>query len=78
MENPFKVGDRIKSIFSPIGTVTELTERGFKYEYDEPWHVHPRLGITYTGGECYETGFHLYRLENDEDSKKIEFHIRSI
>ena len=55
MQQPFKIGDRIREInsFAPIAVVTEYTEQGFKYEYEEVWHMHPRLGLSYTGGEVY-------------------------
>lgn len=51
----FKVGDRIRSRnqFEPVAIVTEITGRGFKYEYDYVWYCHPRLGLSLTGGECY-------------------------
>lgn len=55
MSCPFKIGDRIRSsqASEPPATVTELTERGFKYVYDYVWNMHPRLGLRHTGGECY-------------------------
>ena len=51
----FKVGDRLRNIHAasyPPATVTEITEEGFKYEFDYPWTLGPRLG-TSTGGESY-------------------------
>jgi hypothetical protein len=42
------VGMRLRSTLSSVGgdiTVTEITERGFKYRYDAPAVMHPRLGI---------------------------------
>ena len=51
----FKVGDRIrhKNIFIPPATVTEITERGFKYKLDSPYVTSPRLGLSFDGGEVY-------------------------
>jgi len=46
-----KVGMRLHpTIAGQLGgeiTVTELTERGFKYRCDAPVVVHPRLGIVW-------------------------------
>jgi hypothetical protein len=58
MSCPFKVGDRVRSKHSswPEATVTEITERGFKYRYDKLVVISPRLGST-TGGEAYREGF---------------------
>ncbi len=46
-----KVGMRLRPIIAgDLGgeiTVTELTEHGFKYRYDAPVVVHPRLGIVW-------------------------------
>lgn len=68
---PFKIGDRIFEIQDgTLATVTEITERGFKYEYDEMKHVIPILNLSYSGGECYcdldygEIGFELYTGNN--------------
>lgn len=33
--------------------ITEITIRGFKYKYDEPKVVVPRLGMIFEGGECF-------------------------
>lgn len=75
MECTFKVGDRIRPTqsFAPDATVTEITERGFKYVYDEVWHVHPRLGISFSGGEEYldvHPEIIRWTLINDDNSKK--------
>jgi hypothetical protein len=59
----FKVGDRVRPRAEYAGncapplsiydaTVTEITERGFKYVYDKPVPFHPLVGM-FTGGECY-------------------------
>jgi hypothetical protein len=51
----FKVGDRLRSIhasYLPTATVTEITERGFRYVLDKPVLISPRIG-TQTGGESY-------------------------
>lgn len=45
----------------PSATVTEITERGFKYEYDDPVPFIPRWGMTFLGGECFEEGFQYWR-----------------
>jgi hypothetical protein len=51
-----KVGDRIED-FSTMqegkATVTEITERGFKYKLDNLKVAHPRLGIMWDEGEAY-------------------------
>lgn len=75
MERKFKVGDRIRPTqgFAPNATVTEITERGFKYEYDHVWHMHPRLGLSSTGGEDYSDvypEFPRWELIDDDDSEK--------
>jgi hypothetical protein len=47
------VGMRLRPTYSHVGgdiTVTEITDRGFKYSYDAPVVVHPRLGIIYAKG----------------------------
>jgi hypothetical protein len=47
--------------------VTEITERGFKYDYINapiPWI--PRLDMSFMGGECFENGFDTWEaVEND-------------
>ena len=73
----FKVGDRIKPTqgFAPNATVTELTERGFKYEYDEVYHAHPRLGLSFSGGEEYidvHPEFPRWVLIDDDNSKESD------
>ena len=69
MDKPFKIGDRIveKNSFSPIAIVTGYTDRGFTYVYEEPWYAHPRLGITYIGGEAYTDIPHNFELYNDRE-----------
>lgn len=54
--HPFSVGTRIRDLraFGQESTVTELTVRGFKYEYDHPIpHGPARYGMMSTGGEVY-------------------------
>lgn len=70
-----KVGMRLVSTiaggpaFSPI-TVTEITERGFRYKLDVPVCLHPLMGTTEGGehfghdGECY------YEPEPESSSTK--------
>ena len=77
----FKIGDKIRSrsVFEPRATVTEVTERGFKYEYDEVWCMHPRLGLSSKGGECYTDvypEFPSWILESEWTSEfsKIRIH----
>ena len=53
----FKVGDRVRwkfggPITEAVQTVTEITERGFKWKLDEPVCIHPFFG-SYQEGECY-------------------------
>ncbi len=53
----FRVGDRIRPVQAHGGcyvpaTVTELTERGFRYRHDHPICIHPFLG-SYQEGECF-------------------------
>lgn len=64
--HPFKVGDRVRYKREirgswPEATVTEITERGFRYEYDEPFVLGTRIGST-IGGEAYESSFHWWEL----------------
>ncbi len=49
-----QVGMRLKDRFWPhrLATVTELTERGFKYVLDVPYCIHPLWG-TVSGGEHF-------------------------
>lgn len=73
MKIPFSVGDRVqqaKHSWSPKATVTAITANSFHYEYDEPFVSHPRLGLVFSGGECYVTGFHLWGLATTEDILK--------
>lgn len=62
-----KVGMRLRHLpyitsSEPEITVTEITERGFKYKFDTPWHLGARIG-TATEGEHYGHGaFSLYEL----------------
>jgi hypothetical protein len=54
----FKIGDRVRPKQANGGyyvpaTVTEITERGFKYVMDHAVCIHPFLG-SYDRGECYE------------------------
>lgn len=64
--HPFKVGDRIRGTdtWNTESTVTELTTRGFKYEYDQPVSWIPRWGMSFVGGEVYldmpESAFHKF------------------
>lgn len=69
---PFKVGDRIhelrctmegwdKDTLRPDAIVTELTDKGFKYDYVR----HVSLGARYghmTGGHCLPEGYDLWML----------------
>ena len=51
----FKVGDKVYNVHAPYlphATITEITEKGFKYVLDKPVVISPRLG-TQTGGESY-------------------------
>lgn len=62
----FKVGDRVrykKEICGswPEGTVTEVNEHEFRYEYDEPYVLGTRLGLA-TEGVVFETGFNSWEL----------------
>lgn len=46
----------------PDATVTELTERGFKYRYDCKVPIGRAQWGTWTeGGECFENGFIYWR-----------------
>ncbi len=48
--------------FKPDATVTELTERGFKYRYDDRVPIGRAQWGTWTeGGECFEGGFQFWR-----------------
>lgn len=46
-----KVGDQI-DFCGHYATVTELTDNGFKYEYNVPFCLHPFLGFV-TNGEHF-------------------------
>jgi len=55
-----KVGMRLRSTlssFEPEVTVTELTERGFKYRFDAPRPVNPRLGMIFAEDGHLHFGF---------------------
>lgn len=74
---PFKVGDRIKPTqgFAPNATVTAVSEHSYTYEYDEPYWMHPRLGIKELGGEDFfemYPEFPRWELADDDNSKKTE------
>lgn len=60
---PFKVGDRVRNRHAnwPEGKITEITERGFRYEYDKPFWLSPRLGYL-TGGEAYRESFDSWEV----------------
>lgn len=60
----FQVGDRIKETHKwyALATITEITERGFKYKFDEVQNIIPRLGIIWQEGECFEGGFYLWEI----------------
>lgn len=54
--HPFKVGDRVRDLrdFRAAFTVTELTTRGFKYQYDIPQPFgRAQWGQQMIGGEIY-------------------------
>ncbi len=70
MIQPFKVTDRIFNNYDgSIATVTELTEKGFKYELDEPKNYGARIGVA-TGGECYELGFEHWSVYDGTNKVK--------
>lgn len=77
MKCPFEVGDRIinKSwSFEPVATVVSITKLGFTYKYDEPYYVHPRLGITVIEGEIYEAAFeHFEKVDKDYKQPEITY-----
>lgn len=60
MTCPFKVGDLVQDIHRPewgVAVVTELTERGFCYDYRRSFSFIPRWGQSFTGeGEVLEAG----------------------
>jgi hypothetical protein len=72
---PFKVGDRIvqRNSFAPIAVVTEVCDDKFVYVYEEVWHAHPRMGISYSGGEVYPNGFKYYSLYDDNSKSEPPF-----
>ena len=54
----FSVGQRVRSKYDGIEvTVTELTERGFKWKLDAPRSIHPFLGA-FQDGECYDSQYY--------------------
>lgn len=58
--NCFHVGARIEDRFNKMkATVTEITEHGFKYEYDAPFNLGHRSGTL--GGQCFFEGFKNWR-----------------
>ena len=63
--NKFKVGDLVRNKHSswPMAVVTEITEMGFKYQYqyDKPFLLSPRLG-TVIGGEAYRNSFEHWEV----------------
>ena len=55
-KNNIKVGDRIKdtsTMSTGNATISEITERGFKFKLDTQFNAHPRLGITWAEGEAF-------------------------
>ena len=53
----FKVGDRVRNtlaLYWPDAIVTEITDKGFKYDLVEPHELGPRYGRV-TGGHAFET-----------------------
>ena len=74
-EWPFEVGDKIceleyeptygggpafkVALHKPHATVTELTHRGFKYQYDTDVSLNPFQFVS--GGECFPNGYHMWR-----------------
>jgi hypothetical protein len=57
-QSKFKVGDRVLPLNSlyrhyPVATVTEITERGFKYRHDAPINLGARIGW-YQEGEALD------------------------
>lgn len=79
---PFKVGDRIRQVMIldgdrvpqgfEIATVTEITRRGFKWDFGKPKPFIPRWGMSFTGhGETY-LDVHadiLWDLATEEDER---------
>ncbi len=48
-----KVGDIVRDKQQGDATVTEITERGFKYTLKEQFVAHHRLNMVFVGGEVY-------------------------
>lgn len=70
MECPFKVGDKIHEVDAsgaldvskPDAMVTEITEKGFKYNYDTPFPIgRIAWGELAVGGECYPLGIRFWK-----------------
>ncbi len=55
-------GENELDLCKPDATVTELTDRGFKYRYDERVPIgRAQWGAWTEGGECFEGGFQFWR-----------------
>lgn len=52
--------------FHPDAIVTELTARGFKYDYVEKVPFIAREGSYFIGGECFPNGYHMWFKVEDK------------
>jgi hypothetical protein len=55
-KDDIKIGDRVKNkrvSHDEIGIVTEITERGFKFDLISPCPFIPRMGLNVIGGEVF-------------------------
>lgn len=62
MNHPFKVNDRVLDMSRNVAaTVTELTDKGFKYKLDKPFNYGARIGYT-TEGEVFSEGYQGWKM----------------
>ncbi len=56
-----------------LATVTQITERGFVYEWDNIQSFIPRMGLSFIGGEVYLDECPKYGYEQFELIGQMEF-----
>ncbi len=58
----WQTSERVLNDRHPDAVVTELTPRGFKYQYTERVPFIAREGSWFEGGECFPSGYHCWTL----------------
>ncbi len=69
----FKIGDRVRSFYPQVGTVIELTKKGFILKMDVPFSI-PRMGIYSDISEILEAGVEHWEIVDENiPPKEIRF-----